>query len=197
MLMGAISLAVTLTISTKPDMGGVVSLIGKGQLASACPVEPYRAITAAHVAERDGQPRFHRWYQEGAEGTTDGVEVWEDADLAYIKPDKPFKVVYPRAAQPPVPGEKLWLQGFDFRKRDNALAPRVWEVEVLRTIAGHIVVKPEVDQGTSGSCVLNRSGEVVGIVSFGVSVEGGSEVVVLVGTWGHWGYRDGESQAKE
>lgn len=175
-----------LLLTIMPDMSGIMPLIGKGTLAHACPISPVKALTAAHVVSKGGEdesPRFHHFQQGDVVGTTNRVEVFEDADIALVWLDKPVKKFYPLAPTAPIPGEKLFLRGFDFRRQKDALAPRDWEVTVLRTVAGHVVFKPGVEQGTSGSCILNQQGEVVGIVAFGVSIEGGSEAVVGVGVW--------------
>lgn len=177
-------LALGLLLAGGPDLSGAVQLIGKGSMAHACPVGEQRLLTAAHVGQRGSDPRFYRFQQGPVTGTTTDVSVWQDTDLAEMKTDRPMPIQYPLAVNPPLPETHLWIRGYDFRKGKDMLAPRDWEVTVIRTVAGHIVFKPTIDFGTSGSCVLNSLGEVVGIVSMGIRAQNDMEVGVAVGVWG-------------
>lgn len=174
--------------SPQPDTSGAVQLLGRFSSGHACPIAPQRALTASHVIDIKpfdlvGLMTF-RWQQGETIGRTIGASIVDNADLGEIRPNKDFPKFYPIATTAPIDREHLWIQGFDFRKGKSAFASRVWEVEVLRTTAGHVVFSPTVDHGTSGSCVLNAKGEVVGIVSWGVTLGNNDEVGVAVGVWG-------------
>lgn len=176
-----IFLALLLAVPTpEPNLEKSVQLIGKSSAAQACPIAPDMAFTAAHVVDPD---TLQRWQQGSAYGVTVGWTVREAVDLATIQPKKNFPEHYNIAKEPPKVGDFLWIRGYDFRKKDNAFGPRDFKVEVLRLVAGHIVVKPTVDHGTSGACMLNATGDVVGIVAKGMSTADGGAVAVGVGVW--------------
>lgn len=172
-----------------PDTSGVVQLVGRFAAGHACPIGAERALTSAHVVDLrpfEGSVDLfpYRWQSKGVSGVTSGGAVSLSADLAEIRPNRPFPVVYGVAKNPPSPGDRVWIQGYDFRKGKDAYGPRIWEVKVLRVIAGHIIMDRAADEGTSGSCVFNASGEVVGILNWGVRVHNGDEVGVAAGIWG-------------
>jgi hypothetical protein len=179
-----------LFLAVAPDLTGVVQLFGRFSMAHACPIAADRALTAAHVPDLrpfDGTPLYpFRWQQGEADGITIGGSVSLATDLADLQPSRPFSKWYPLATTAPTVGAHLWIRGYDFRKAKNAFGPRDWEVEVLRVVAGHVVFKPTVDFGTSGSCILNEDGEVVGVIAKGVSMHNDEEVGVGVGVWGGW-----------
>lgn len=188
--MMTMTMAALLLAITPPDLTRVVQLVGRFSMAHACPVEPDRALTAAHVIDPrpfESTPLYpFRWQQGEADGITIGGAVSLTTDLADLQPSRPFPKWYPLAKEAPKEGAHLWIRGYDFRKGKNAFAPRDWEVEVLRIVAGHVVFRPTVDFGTSGSCILNEEGEVVGVIAKGITMRNDEEVGMGVGVWGNW-----------
>lgn len=181
-----------LLLAAAPDLSATIQLMGRFTSAHACPVGPQKALTAAHVIDLrpfEATPLYpYRWQQGDADGIVADGSASITSDLAELKPNplRPFPRWYSLASSAPAVGSHLWIRGYDFRKGKNAFAPRDWEVEVLRVVAGHIIVKPSVDFGTSGSCMLNEKGEVVGILAKGVNLHNEDEVGLGVGVWGGW-----------
>lgn len=157
-----------------PDTSKMLKVIGRWTIASACPVEAHRALTAAHVV--DPRP-FYKYpgfmplvWQQGTRGGVLRVDRREDGeplvqwerDLGIIVTETPMEF-YPIADVRPGPGDTIWLSGYDWRDRKRAFADRVWTAKVLRLVAGILVFDPAGEPGTSGSCILNAKGEVVAI----------------------------------
>jgi hypothetical protein len=104
-------------------------------------------------------------------------------DLSVMDSPVAFETFVVPADEPPVAGERLWLVGYDWRGENAAYAPRVHKATVTRIQAGHIIVKTDAEPGSSGSCVLNAAGNLVGI--FVARTEGFAwSVGIAVGTWG-------------
>jgi hypothetical protein len=130
----------------------------------------------------------YQWSDDsGHSGTAIPFALNTYRDLASLCADGPdFPVVGTVAAQPPAVGERVRIVGYDWRNRAAAYATRVWEVKVTRIVARHIVMLEGSDFGSSGSCVLDASGKIVGIMSRLTPVEGlgSSYAGVAVGVWG-------------
>jgi hypothetical protein len=172
-----------------PDTRGILNLIGRWSVAHACPVSPLLALTAAHVAERDeasghkGLVPYHFSNGYGESGyLSDGAAAIGE-DLGTLTPGAPLVYYYKIAAMPPGAGDKLWLLAYDWRKTKSAFADRVIEAETLRIQADHIIYRGAGPLGSSGSCVLNAAGEVVGINVAGVVLEDHGAVGIAVGVW--------------
>ena len=177
-------LALTLFL-TVPNLDGVLSLIGLRSLAHACPIGPSKALTNAHVI---GDYDRYVWESLGHVGLLGAPRTTEKdlfRDLGYVAPWRgAFPTWYRVSKDAPKPGDRLWFLGWDFRKRKDAFAPRVFQSEVLRVRNGHVIMTPAGVPGTSGSCVLNQHGEVVAINSAGMELEDKSQVGIAVGVWG-------------
>ncbi len=151
--------------ASAPDLGGVLALAGSRGLAHACPVAPELALTSEHVVGPEFAPFV--WEGSGVVGVLGGRGLTVRdlfRDLAFVRPYKSvFPRFYPIAAASPAVGERVWFLGYDFRKREDAMAPRPFDARVVRTRAGHLVMDRAGAPGASGSCVLNERGEVVAI----------------------------------
>ena len=169
------------------DFNSVLRLMGYATAAHACPVTEHLALTARHVVSGDeDQMRSYRFdTHDGVEGSV--VPVWraDDADLALVYTEASLRY-YPIATQAPQPGDLLSLMGYDWRKADDAYAERVWESVFLRQRAGTLIFKKPGEGGSSGSCVFNAAGEVVG-VNIGVkSTQDQRAVGVATSVVGAW-----------
>lgn len=175
-----------------PDMTGILRLVGRFGAAHACPVGEL-ILTNGHVTDlrpfdRDVSLMPYR-YSDGAghSGILAPVSTERCADLGLMAVRPGFTVKpYPVASEAPKVGERVWYQGFDFASRGKAYAERVVAAKVLRIVAGHLILDEVGDFGSSGSCVLNVRGQVVGINAFGHKVRSGEEVEGVVGIWGEW-----------
>jgi hypothetical protein len=177
---------VSASATVEPDLSGVLRLFGRSGLAHGCPIdEGRRALTNAHVASDSRAPLI--W--DTVTGAL-GLVQWETADrfrdLAVITPQEgTFPRSYQIAEEAPQPGERVYFVGYDFRSRRQAFAPRTFEARVQRVLGGHIVFHPSGVPGTSGSCLLDSAGRVVGVNKGGKEIDGGmDEVGVAVGIWG-------------
>lgn len=168
-------------------------MMGRFGAGHACPVAADEALTAAHVVDLEPlDPRLPlsppRWEDFlGNSGHVVMMQLLKDADVAIFRPDRDFKGFYPIAKTSPGVGDELHVTGYDLRGQNQYYGIREWDLKVIRLVAGHLILKPAVDFGTSGSCVLNDRGEVVGIVSWinkGPFL--GSGVTGAVGVWGEW-----------
>jgi len=53
----------------------------------------------------------------------------------------------------------------------------------LRTIADNLILDENSKPGSSGGCVLNDKGEIVGIVAWGRQMPDGGVIGITVGVW--------------
>jgi V8-like Glu-specific endopeptidase len=174
-----------------PDTSRVLKLIGRFTIASGCPVSEHLAFTAAHVVDprpfdKDA-PYTAGVFQQGGRGGTykvlrrvEGLEApvsWE-RDVAMIETEASWES-YRLAPEAPEPGSTLFVVGFDWRSKRNAFAERVWKLKLLRIVAGHLIYDPAGEPGTSGSCILNEDGLVVGINTGGKYVGSSSGMSLL------------------
>lgn len=172
----------------------VLRLVGRYSAAHACPVEPRLALTSGHVVDlrpfERGVPLMPYGWSDGLTGSgwLMPIEVEAARDLGRMEPlgkDDTFPHVLPVAPVPPSPGARVWLLGYRFDNPKNVMSEERVESHVTRIVANHVFYAPAGHPGSSGSCVLNDAGEVVGIVEGGFptddkSAEGG----FAVGVWG-------------
>lgn len=181
-------------VAPPADTDGVLGLIGRATISHGCPVGPEEMLTAGHVFDprpMDPVPLIGATYatpsgDTGAIVPTGREMAW---DIAYGVPLEPFKRWYPVAVEPPKPGEKLWLNAWDFASQETAFSEPTLEITVSRLVAGYIIARESIPQGTSGGCVINAKNETVAIVSFGKYVGQPSsqrEVSGIVSVWGPW-----------
>ena len=182
--MTALALLLAATVQA-PDLSGVLALFGQSTMAQACPIGPDKALTNAHVVGDYERFMWSALGQQGPLGAPSTTVKDRFRDLAVVAP---YKSTFPRAyliaSAAPEPGSKVWFAGFDFRRKRDAFAQRIFEATIIRVFNGHVVFAPAGVPGTSGSCVLNERGEVVAI-NMGAKETGDSNVVGMgVGVWG-------------
>lgn len=175
-----------------PDTSAILRLIGRDGLAHACAISPTLALTNVHVVdshpdEREYVPLPLMWGLPSGEVGVVVPALDNDRfrDLARVMPHRgTFPRHYEIAATPPAVGDRVWFIGYDFRNRRDALAERVFEAKVLRNVAGTLVFYPPGTHGSSGSCVLDAVGRVVGVAYAGLSIAVQDAVGLAVGVWG-------------
>lgn len=177
--------------TTAPDLSGVLRLAsGNYRRAHGCPLAARLLLTNAHVVLTDREfsreggyddpPFFFTWAtrDDMSTGQTGRVSVDRYQDLAWVESvSGPFPRWYEVATEKPEPGSKLFFAAFDFRSRKNALAERPIEATLIRIAQGQLVYK--IDQGvpgSSGSCVLDAQGRVVGINGAAAEMADGQSV---------------------
>lgn len=167
----------------------VLRLIGKDNAAHACPISEKEALTNAHVARRvrvGGEIEWlsYMWSVGPITGFLRSVREDEFRDLALLQTAGPvFPAWYQVAAESPSVGDKVFLLGYDWSKAKKAMADDEIEAKVTRIVAGHIQFVPSGVGGSSGSCLLNERGEVVGINEGSWPTDDGIGGMA-VGVWG-------------
>jgi V8-like Glu-specific endopeptidase len=177
-----------------PDLGRVVAVIGPRSSAQGCPVGPREAITAGHVAAATnalGQARLQAYRGENSEWAgyleAQMASDYEDAGLLRVAEGHPdFPSWYTVAGKAPALGERLWWVGYDWRKQKTAYQPQVFSAKVVTIRAGNIVLDTQAIPGSSGSCVLNAQGQVVGLLVWGHEMNDARGTAVVVGLWPPW-----------
>jgi hypothetical protein len=170
-----------------PDLSGVLRIMGNttgGHLfaAQACPLSATLAITNTHVTVGGSL----LWDAAGVSGHIDPSTLGDQyRDLTAVRPvGTPFPRSYPLSEAAPVPGDRVWFVGYDYRKVKDAYKPRVMRAEVVNVVAGVVFYTPSGIRGSSGSCVLNERGEVVAINRGGGDLDNGDVIGMGVGVWG-------------
>lgn len=170
-----------------PNVDAILAVQGKYAMAHACPVGPFTALTVAHVMDIRPFDRNMPLFPFRAENTTWSgtlmpVGVEHTTDLGYTTPfgQTPFPVFYPIAAADPQPGDRLYWIGYNYGGEKEALAPELYSAEVIRVVAGTVVLKKATKPGSSGSCILNSAGEVVALIAWGKELENGREITMGV-----------------
>lgn len=179
--------------NNQPDTSGVLAVIGRFSIASACPIGPNRILTAAHVADfrpfDASVPLYPYPYstEAGDSGVMVPVGVKTIQDLSEYIPGEPLTRYYAVADKAPAKGDTVWWQQYNFDSKDKAFSRVIKKSEILRFISGHIILREEIANGASGGCVFNGAGEVVGIVSFGkVLGKSAGEIGGVVAVYGDW-----------
>ena len=183
-----------------PDMSGVLSVSGRSLLAHVCPISPTLALTAEHVSGWHSMIDYWgRAYTVALLLDLDGrpvtlMEVNSDMrrDLSVVEIVLPegttFSKWYDIAKEVPEVGDPLWLMGYD--------EPAAWAQETVAvtyrgSVAGRMLYDLSGGPGSSGSCILNAAGEVVGINTHSTGVVGVRGVGQLVaGPWANIATQD-------
>ena len=170
---------------------GVLSVIGRFSTGHGCAIGPNVALVSAHQADpfpvAPTPPmvlRFSLGEQEGllepaSMGNLPGADIWP------YRYAGEFASSVPVATHAPAPGSFVTWWDYDLGGRDEAFGPKKRREKVTRVIAGNIITRKSPERGASGGCVLDETGYVVAIVTWGQTVDGG-EVGMLAGVWGQW-----------
>lgn len=161
-----------------PDLTGIMRVTGRFTLASACPVGPRRVVTSAHVIDplpfdpnaKLSPVKFQHGNRIGILMPINVERHRDIGEMELMEGEPDLDMWYEIADTYPQAGDTIWLSGWDWRSKRDAFANRTFTAKVLRVVAGVIIFDPAGEPGTSGSCVLNSDGKVVGINEFGKSV---------------------------
>lgn len=171
----------------------VLRLMGRHASAHACPIEPRLALTSGHVIDlrpfdRDIGLFPYGWSDGfGNSGWVVPQSVEMARDLGRMTPFREgdtFPHVLPVAEVAPALGSRIWLLGYRWDGRKNALGEDVIEAKVTRIVANHLIFIPAGKPGSSGSCVLNDAGQVVGINEGAFTTDDKDEAGLAVAVWG-------------
>ena len=151
-------------------------------------------LTNAHMVDprdRDdfGQPhtvRFRYEFPSGQVGRGSSLFISSVADLAVVELDQVPPSGYAELAPKPKEGDTIhWLE-YDFRKRKNIFKDRWQEAKVTHIFTGDVLLDREVVRGASGGCAFNEEGQVIGIVTYGMTTADSKASTGITGLWGDW-----------
>jgi len=159
----------------------IIRLVGRSGAGHACPVWG-TILTAAHMLESDDDDGLvgYVWSDRaGGEGFLSPLRVSRKRDLGEMYVLTGVPIYYKGSTSEPDPGDTLhWVEyAFD----DEPFALKTKKAKLVENLSGHLVMDTPPEQGGSGSCVLNDSGEVVGIVVW--TVRNGGVAVSIAGPW--------------
>jgi trypsin-like peptidase len=141
-----------------------------GLVGHACPVnfgtQGPVIMTARHIVDSEGEDYDSsglRWSDDESGGVATTQAISRIADLAILTFDgTPPKRIYEIRTTAPTVGEKVYIWGMDSEHlkswEDNFL-----ETEVIAVRVGHIITKKSPGPGSSGSCLFDEQGRVLGI----------------------------------
>lgn len=167
------------------DTSGVVPVFGYDTGAHICPISEDTALTARHVVVPDSPlEKIKDLTWEG--GVVKPSKVSSLQDIAVVTTDglHPFSKYYPLAEAMPTVGDVVCLVNFNFDDVDHAYAEAPYCTTISNMVAQHIILKQGGTPGSSGGCVINTKGELVGInVWYREMDKDSKKAGVVVGAW--------------
>lgn len=195
-----VSLALALFLAAPPPAvealtRGTIRLVGRHSAGHACVISPRLALTNGHIVDPrpfDKEVPLLPYLfsdDDGGEGVVTPIpdRLEQSRDLAAVEPmreEDEFKHYLPVAKERPKPGDRIWLLGYSWDSKKTAMADDPIEAKVTRIVALHINFYPSGVGGSSGSCVVNDAGEVVGINEGGWPTDDSGMAGSAVGVWG-------------
>ncbi len=176
------------------DTNAVMRLVGRWNVAHACPVDGV-VLTAAHVVSPFhqipvvGDQRIgYTWSDRaGNSGYVMGAAENLQRDIGMLVVNKGKPRFYKHAPQEPTPGDELQWVEYDFGSVEDAYAANLRHAKLVRVVSGHLILDDMPVKGASGTCLFNSQSEVVGLVVWGVRVgDSGEFVGVAVSVSGPW-----------
>ncbi len=176
---------------TKPwvDTSAIPVMSTELGFGHGCPVSEHLMLTAKHFVARrtvDGSgfffmPRWSDGYNN--RGVLEYVRNVSSADMTVLRSVAPLDRWFHIAKKAPRVGSEVLLVGYNFETL--ALYRTIVVAKITAVKAGHLIFDDTPGPGSSGSCVLNRAGEVVGINVSGGETEKGT-MGFAVSVWGPW-----------
>ncbi len=153
-----------------PDGGKILRVTGRGGMGHACPIAPDVVLTAAHNIDPEPYDatvglvalRFAA-INRSSKGMLIPVVVSQAEDLGIMTTEEKLQF-YPIAPKQPEPGDQLWWAAYKLDRQKDAGIPVLHTGRVNAVYAGLIIMDESAIDGSSGSCMLNEKGEVVGIM---------------------------------
>lgn len=178
--------------SKEPNFDYVLHVTGRFSIGHACPIAPDLVLISAHIVDPEPFNRNTPLITVRFETRTRDVHGFllpmltvSEMDISPAEPTSALKF-YPIASAAPNKGDTLYYLLYDYRKPSTAFDSKVSSGTVVNVIAGMIVLDTEVMPGSSGGCVLNESGEVVGIVTAKMGMDNGSPIGIIDAVYGDW-----------
>ena len=151
-------------------------------------------ITNAHMVDprevNDFSPpskiRFRYQWQTGETGRGFSTLVSSQADLAVVALDSDPPNGYAPLAPRPFVGDMIYWTEYDFSKRKHIMQERERKGKIMRIVAGYVYLEENITRGASGGCAWNERGEVIGLMTFGITTEDMKSTAGVTGLWGKW-----------
>lgn len=155
--------------SVQQSARAVVALMSKQYyMGHGCPVSPHVLLTADHMNVMTtpmGEVRQPLTWGDldGHKGVAMPLDFTPFLDLAAMYSWTPFPASVEVAASLPSVGERVWVVNFDHTKRFSFLIDKVIPARIAGYRSYYIQYDKDTRGGSSGSCLLNDEGKVVGI----------------------------------
>ena len=151
--------------------------------AQVCPVSPTLALTARHTAVLTPASWGYPGSFYGGTLVLEWVDTRRDLGAMRIGRGPAFRRWYEVAKTPPGIGDKVFIQGYNRGKDFTSF----WmETTLVYAYAGTLAWGKSPGKGSSGSCVLNKRGEVVAINTASYETDKGEthgSGVLIFGPW--------------
>ncbi len=178
--------------ASTPDLGAVLRLSTRFGLAHACPISANAALTSAHVVDPKPldpeSPLIHAMWSDGhgRSGLALSLRLVAARDLAKLVPpqNEGFPAFYPLALKAPAVGSRVHYLAYDWRTGSKGGADREVHTTVLRVVAETVFYREAATAGSSGGCLLNDAGEIVGVIDAAYPTEDHGAVGTAVAAWG-------------
>jgi len=177
------------TQQEEPARTKIVPVAGRTSDAHVCPTSKNTAMTAWHVAFEvnprtwEIRPRYLMFTGKDGKPGTLVPKMWDPRrDLAVmVAIGAEFPGWYGFAEEIPKAGDKVKVSGYIMKE---GMAQGIGEYTVLTpNIAGQIRYSGSPMGGSSGSCILNKEDEIVGINTAYYASSGGIDITIVGSGW--------------
>jgi hypothetical protein len=174
---------------TPIDVRYALQIFSAYGFASACAVDRY-VLTARHVIKPFASIPFlhdvmvhYTWSDgDGREGLFQSLVTSDYRDLGILDPINMTPVYQQLAVVPPQEGDTVrWVEYNKSGDDGDFFAPVEKSALVIRTVAGYVTFDVPPTNGASGTCLFDKSGDVVGVVVW--AFPGTGLATLIVGNW--------------